>query len=127
MIVIPGHVVAEYDDRNPRRKFRRMIRDNLHMSWIIPFSLVENLPTLFAGLFNVMIDAIRLGHQYLIAVRHSVANMNEFHEIYRENSNDDEDTDIETETESVISDADSQVSRGSRVSTRSMSKSKKQL
>lgn len=86
----------------------------MHWAWIIPFSMLENFPTLFSGVFNVLLH-------YLIAVRHSVDNMNQFHEIYRRDS-DDDDLDDDTDDESVS--GESHVSSGSRMSTRSMSKKK---
>jgi len=117
MIFISGSTMAEFDERNPRRKFRRMIQNNLHWVWIIPFSLVENLPMFFSGLFDVVVDTVTLGRHYLLAVRDSVINMNDFHNMYREDSEDD---DEEDDLSSVSGE-----SQMSRVSTRSSSKKKK--
>lgn len=108
--------MAQYDSRNPRIRLRRVIRNNMHWAWIIPFSMVENFPSLFSGVFNVLL-------QYLIAVRHSVDNMNQFHEIYRRESDDDDDPLDDTDDDESVS-GESRVSSGSRMSTRSMSKKK---
>jgi|SRR6056300_1238067 hypothetical protein len=104
----------EFDHR-----VKRMFRDNLQLAWIVPFSMVENLPTLFSGLFDVVLDAVTIGRHYLVAVRNSVVNMNEFHARYREDSDDDDDF---SDTESVS--GESRVSTASRMSTRSSSKKK---
>lgn len=113
-------MVNQIDERHPRLKLKRVVR-NLHWAWIIPFGMIENLPTLFAGLFDVVVDTVTIGRQYLVAVRHSVENMNEFHAVYhRDSDNEDLDDDF-SETESV-SDNSLKSSAGSRVSTRSSTK-----
>lgn len=99
---------------------KRAVYDNLHYAWIIPFSVVENLPALFSGLFDVVVDTVKVAHAYLLRVRQSVVNMQEMRDLYEYDSDDD---DEETETESV-SEASSHVSSGSRMSTRSSSKKK---
>jgi len=90
---------------------KRAIYKNAHYAWIIPFSLVENLPGLFAGLFDVIVDVVRVAHGYLLCVRHSVINMRDFRETYEYDSSDETESDTES-TGSVVSQA-------SRVSTRS--------
>jgi hypothetical protein len=100
---------------------KRAVYDNLHYAWIIPFSLVENLPALFSGLFDVVVDTVKVAHAYLLRVRQSVVHMHEMRDLYKYDSDDDDDE--RTETESV-SEASSHVSSGSRMSTRSSSKKK---
>lgn len=98
---------------------KRAVYDNLHYAWIIPFSVVENLPGLFSGLFDIVVDTVKVAHAYLLRVRQSVVNMQEMRDLYEYDSDDDEEIDTES-----VSEASSHVSSGSRMSTRSSSKKK---
>jgi hypothetical protein len=122
MITFTQEYLQSLEDQSPRMKLKRVIRNNLHWAWIVPFSIVENLPTLLSGMFDVLVDTVTLGRHYLMAVRQSVESMNDFHAIYREDSDDGE-YDTENENEGSVS-GESQVSTGSRMSTRSSSKKK---
>jgi hypothetical protein len=108
--------MSEFDERSPRRKFQRMIQNNLHWVWIVPFGIVENLPMFLSGLFDVVVDTVTLGQHYLLAVRNSVINMNDLQNVYHEDSEDDL---SDTDTASISGE-----SQMSRVSTRSSSKKK---
>jgi len=119
MITISTEYLQQMD-QSPRTKFKRVIRNNMHWAWIVPFSVVENLPTLLSGMFDLLLDTVTLGRHYLMAVRHSVESMNDFHTVYREDSCDGE-YETETDTEGSVS-GESRVSTGSRMSTRSSSK-----
>jgi len=114
---IKAWVLHDIEMTDPNQKMKHMVYDNLHYAWIIPFSVVENLPALFSGLFDVVVDTVKVAHAYLLRVRQSVVNMHEMRDLYHYDSDDDD------ETESV-SEASSHVSSGSRMSTRSGSKKK---
>jgi len=104
------------DEREPA--MTRAMHKSLHYAYIIPFCVVENLPKLLSGLFDVLVDTVRVAHTYLLCVRQSVINMHDFREAYDYDSDD-----TAHDTESIASDM-SHISSGSRMSTRSTSRKK---